>query len=69
MKNDLCSCKGNSCNCIGSLKKIQDFNNGIWTSDLVILVQCSNELSYKATNAASWSIMCSYVPVELYKLR
>ena len=28
-------------------KKIQDFN-GIWTHDLMIPVQCSNQLSYEA---------------------
>ena len=41
---------------VRSLEKIQDFN-GIWTRDLVILVQ------YRyATDVGSWLIMCSYVP-------
>ena len=39
-------------------EKIEDFN-GIWTRDLAILVRCSNQLSYEATNVGSWSIMCS----------
>ena len=38
-------------------KKIQDFNT-IWTCDLAIPVQCSNQLSYEATDVGSWSIMC-----------
>ena len=44
-------------------KKIQDFN-GVWTHDLAIPVRCSNQLSYEATDVGSWSIMCSYVPLE-----
>ena len=38
-------------------KKIQDFNT-IWTCGLAIPVQCSNQLSYEATDVGSWSIMC-----------
>ena len=33
-------------------KKIQDFNT-IWTSDLAIPMQCSNQLSYEATDVGS----------------
>ena len=39
-------------------KKIQNFD-GIWTLDLAIPVQRSNQLSYEATDVISWSIMCS----------
>ena len=39
------------CNYVRSLRKIQDFN-GIWTRDLQIPVQRSNQLSYKATDVA-----------------
>ena len=46
-----------------SEKKNQDFN-GVWTHDLAIPVRCSNQLSYEATDVGSWSIMCSYVPLE-----
>ena len=38
--------------------------NGVWTRDLAIPVRCSNQLSYEATDVGSWSIMCSYVPLE-----
>ena len=58
MKNDPRSCECNLCNCVRSLKKIQDFD-GIWTPDLTIPVQRSNQLSYEATDVGSWSIMCS----------
>ena len=34
--------------------KIQDFN-GVWTGDLAIPVQRSNQLSYEATDIGSWS--------------
>ena len=34
--------------------EIQNFN-WIWTCDLVILVWCSNQLSYEATDVGSWS--------------
>ena len=63
MKNDPCSCELNLCNCERSLKKIQDFN-GVWTCECVVLVRCSNQLSYEATDVGSWSVMCSYVPVK-----
>ena len=63
MKNDPCSCVLNLCNCERSLKKIQDFN-GVWTCECVVLVRCSNQLSYEATDVGSWSVMCSYVPVK-----
>ena len=63
MKNDPCSCELNLCNCERSLKKNQDFN-GVWTCECVVLVQCSNQLSYEATDVGSWSVMCSYVPVK-----
>ena len=58
MKNDPHSYERNLCNCVRSLKKIQDFD-GIWTLDLAIPVQRSNQLSYEATDVMSWSIMCS----------
>ena len=64
MKNDPHSCKCNYlCNCMRSLKKIQDFNRD-WTHDLAILVRCSNQLSYEATDVGSWSIMFICVPVK-----
>ena len=37
-------------------RKIQDFN-GVWTRDLAILVRCSNQLSYEATDVGSWSFV------------
>ena len=43
--------------------KSQDFN-GIWTRDLAILVQCSNQLSYEATDVGSWSFVSSNDPVK-----
>ena len=36
----------------------------VWTHDLTIPVRCSSQLSYKATDVGSWSIMCSYVPLK-----
>ena len=36
--------------------KSQDFNR-IWTRDLAILVRCSNQLSYEATDVGSWSFV------------
>ena len=63
MKNDPCSCQCNLCNCVRSLKKIQHFK-GVWTHDLAIPVQCSNQLSYEATDFGSWLIICSYVAVK-----
>ena len=43
--------------------EIQDFN-GVWTFDLAIPVQCSNQLSYEATDVGSWSFVGSNVPVR-----
>ena len=60
MKNDPRSCERNLRTCVRSLKKIQDFD-GISTLDLAIPVQCSNQLSYEATDVGSWSIMSSYI--------
>ena len=54
MKNDPRSCERNLCNCVRSLKKIQDFD-GIWTPDLSIPVQRSNQLSYEATDVLACS--------------
>ena len=36
--------------------KSQDFNR-VWTCELVILVQRSNQLSYEATDIGSWSFV------------
>ena len=45
--------------------KIQDFNRvSLWTRDLVILVQCSNQLSYEATDVGSCSFVGSNEPVR-----
>ena len=52
MKNGPRSCERNLCNCIRSLKKIQDFNR-IWTCDLAIPVRHSNQLGYEATDVGS----------------
>ena len=38
--------------------KSQDFN-GVWARDLVILVRCSNQLNYEATDVGSWSFVSS----------
>ena len=54
MKNDPRSCERNLYNCVRSLKKIQDFD-GIWTPDLSIPVQRSNQLSYEATDVVACS--------------
>ena len=43
--------------------KSQDFN-GVWTRDLAIPVQCSNQLSYEATDVGSWSFVSSNDPVK-----
>ena len=43
--------------------KSQDFN-GVWTHDLAILVQRSNQLSYEATDVGSWSFVSSNEPVK-----
>ena len=40
--------------------KIQDFN-GVWTRDLAILVQRTNQLSYEATDVGSWSFVGCFV--------
>ena len=41
----------------------QDFNR-FWTRDLVILVRCSNQLSYDATDIGSWSFVAPKEPVR-----
>ena len=38
--------------------------NGVWTRDLAIPVQRSNQQSYEATNVGSWSFMTSNQPVK-----
>ena len=43
--------------------KNQDFN-GVWTHDLAIPVQCSNQLFYEATEVGSWSFVGSNEPVR-----
>ena len=43
--------------------KSQDFK-GVWTCDLVIPVQRSNQLSYEATDVRSWSFVSSSEPVK-----
>ena len=43
--------------------KSQDFNR-VWTRDLAIPVQCSNQLSYEATDVGSWSFVSSNEPVK-----
>ena len=43
--------------------KSQDFNR-VWTRDLAIPVQCSNQLSYEATDVGSWSFVSSNEPVR-----
>ena len=43
--------------------KIQDFN-GVWTRDLALPVRRSNQLSYEATDAGSWSFVGSNGPVR-----
>ena len=43
--------------------KIQDFN-GVWTRDLEIPVQRSNQLSYEAADVRSWSFVGSNGPVR-----
>ena len=44
-------------------KKIQDFN-GVWTRDLAITGAMLYQLSYKATDVGSRSIVGSCVPVK-----
>ena len=44
--------------------KIQDFN-GVWTLDLAIPVQRSNQQSYEATDVGSWSFVGSNEPVRI----
>ena len=50
---------------IASLKaqKSQDFNR-VWTRDLPILVQRSNQLSYEATFVGSWSFVGPKEPLR-----
>ena len=43
--------------------KSQDFN-GVWTHDLAIPVQRSNQLCYEATDVGSWSFVGSNEPVR-----
>ena len=43
--------------------EIQDFNR-VWTRDLAIPVQRSNQLSYEATDVRNWSFVDSNVPVK-----
>ena len=43
--------------------KSQDFNR-IWTRDLAILVRCSNQLSYEATDVGSWSFVGPKEPLR-----
>ena len=43
--------------------EIQDFNR-VWTRDLAIPVQRSNQLSYEATDVRKWSFVGSNVPVK-----
>ena len=43
--------------------KIQDFN-GVWTRDLAIPMQRSNQLSYEATDVGSWSFVGPNEPVR-----
>ena len=43
--------------------KSQDFNR-VWTRDLLILVQRSNQLSYEATVIGSWSFVGPKEPVR-----
>ena len=52
IKNDPRSFERNLCNCVRSLKIIQDFNG--FNRDLAIPVRCSNQLSYEATDVGSW---------------
>lgn len=42
-------------------KKIQALT---WFEPMTSRYQCSSQLSYKATDVGSWSIMCSYVPLK-----
>ena len=42
--------------------KINDFN-GVWTHDLAIPLRRSNQLSYEATDAESWSFVGFNEPV------
>ena len=43
--------------------KIQDFN-GVWTRNLAVTVQRSNQLSYEATDVGSGSFVGSKEPVR-----
>ena len=62
MKNDRRS-EPNLCNCVRSLKKIQDFN-GVWTRDLAITAAMLYQLRYEATDVGSRSIVGSYFPMK-----
>ena len=42
------------CNCVKKPEKLM-----VWTRDCAIPVRCSNQLSYEATDVASWSIVAS----------
>ena len=53
----------NVCNLHREPWKIQGFN-GVWTHDLANTLQCSNQLSYEATEAQSWSFMDSNFPAR-----
>ena len=46
MNNDPRSCERNLCNCVRSLKKIQDFNR-IWTRALGLLVDALTNWAMK----------------------
>ena len=43
--------------------KSQDFNR-VWTCNLPMLVRCSNQLSYEATDVGSWSFLGPKEPVR-----
>ena len=51
-----------------SLKKVQDFNK-VWTHDFVITGAMLYQLSYKATDVGSRSIVGSYVPMKEMSVR
>ena len=49
---------GNKVGAMNFCQVSQD-SNGVWTRDLAIPVQRSNQLSYEATNVGSWSFVSS----------
>ena len=49
-------------NCVKKPENFQDFNR-VLTCDLAIPVQCSNQLSYEATDVGSRSLLGSQLPV------